>query len=105
MLILLPARSITSHLEDQDRHIRKKKLRDISYKISKVRLRMHNKKARRDIPRLQAELNALNRAYDETWRGNFERPSKKPAAPKLCPVCNGAIGKGYHICKPGNWRK
>ena len=63
---------------------------------------MRNKKAKRDIPRLQAELNALNKAYDETWRGNFPRPAP---APKLCPVCNGRIGKGYHICKPGDWKR
>lgn len=104
MLILLQCR-ISSSLADPDRHIRKKKLRDISIKIRKVKLRMHNKKAKRDVPRLQAELNALNKAYDETWRGNFQRPLRKPAAPKLCPVCNGSIGKGYHICKPGQWKR
>jgi len=90
---------------DPNRHIRKKRLRDLSYKIHKVQLRMRNKKAKRDIPRLQAELNALNRAYDETWRGNFPKVPKKPAPPKLCPVCNGSIGKGYHICKPGQWKR
>ena len=103
MHILSLARSAAA-LSDPDRHIRKKRLRDLSYKIRKVRLRMRNKKAKRDIPRLQAELNALNRAYDETWRGNFPRPPR-PVAPKLCPVCNGSIGKGYHICKPGNWKR
>ena len=91
-------------LVDRYRHIRKKKLRDLSHKIHKVQLRMHNKKAKRDIPRLQAELNALNKAYNETMRGNFERPSK-PTPPKLCPVCNERIGKGYHICKPGQWKR
>ena len=104
MLILLPARSRFG-LVDPNRHVRKKRLRDLSYKIHKVQLRMHNKKAKRDIPKLQAELNALNRAYDETMRGNIQRMPKKPDVPKLCPVCNGRIGKGYHICKPGPWKR
>lgn len=104
MLILLPSK-ISCSLPDPDRHIRKKRLRDLSYKIRKVQLRMHNKKAKRDIPRLQAELNALNRAYDETLRGNFPKPPRPAPVPKLCPVCNRRIGKGYHICKPGNWRR
>lgn len=94
-----------SILVDPNRHIRKKRLRDLSHKIRKVQLRMHNRKAKRDIPRLQAELHALNKAYDETMRGNMQRMPKKPAPPELCPVCNGRIGKGYHICKPGQWKR
>ena len=66
---------------------------------------MHNRKAKRDIPQLQAQLNALNKKYDETSRGNFEKPPKKQTGPKLCPVCHGSIGKGYHICKPGQWKR
>jgi hypothetical protein len=96
---------MTILLENQDRHIRKKRLRDLSYKIHKVQLRMHNKKAKRFIPKLQAELNALNKEYNETIRGNIQGAPRKPAPPKLCPVCNGAIGKGYHICKPGQWKR
>ncbi len=93
-------------MTDRNRHIRKKKLRDISHKIYKVRLRMHNKKAKRDIPRLQSELNALNKQYNETMRGNIQGlPKKKPVSPRLCPVCNGLMGKGYHICKPGQWNR
>jgi len=91
-------------LANPDRHIKKKKLRDISHKIHKVQLRLHNRKSRSKIPQLQAELNALQKAYDETMRGNMNRP-KKVEAPRLCPVCNGRIGKGYHICKPGNWKR
>jgi hypothetical protein len=97
---------MTGLLARQDRHIRKKKLRDLNYKIRKVQLRMHNKKAKRDIPRLQAELNALNEAYNETMRGNIQGEPRRPAPPRLCPVCNGRIGrKGYHICKPGQWKR
>ena len=92
-------------LADPDRHIKKKKLRDISRKIHKVQLRMRNKKAKRDVPRLQAQLVALNKEYDETWRGNFKRPARKPVPPRLCPVCHGSMGKGYHICKPGDWKR
>jgi hypothetical protein len=90
---------------DPNRHIRKKKLRDLDYRIYKVRLRMHNKKAKRDVPRLQAELNALQRAYDEVSRGNMGNVKKKVVRPRLCPICNGVVGKGYHICKPGPWRE
>ena len=92
-------------MADRYRHIRKKQLRDLSHKIYKVRLRMHNRKAKRDVPRLQAELNALNKAYNETMRGNIQGMPKKPVPPKMCPVCNGRIGKGYHICKPGQWKR
>ena len=90
---------------DPNRHIRKKKLRDLDYKIYKVRLRMHNKKAKRDVPRLQAELNSLQKAYDEVSRGNMGYVKKKASPPRLCPLCNGRVGKGYHICKPGPWRE
>ncbi|WP_148680835.1 hypothetical protein [Candidatus Nitrososphaera gargensis] len=89
---------------DRYRHIRKKRLRDLNHKIHKIQLRMHNRKAKRDIPRLQAELNALNKEYNETMRSNFERPPKL-APPKLCPGCNVRIGKGYHICKPGQLKR
>jgi len=92
-------------LADPSRHVRKKKLRDISRKIRRVELRMHNKKAKRDIPELQAQLNTLNKKYDETSRGNFDKSPKKQTGPKLCPVCHGSIGKGYHICKPGQWKR
>jgi hypothetical protein len=92
-------------LVDPNRHIRKKKLRDISQKIHKVQLRMHNKKARSKIPHLQAELNELQKMYDETLRGNLQRMPKKIEVPMLCPVCSGRIGKGYHICKPGQWKR
>jgi len=95
---------LKSVLEDPNRHIRKKQLRDLDRKIRKVQLRMRNKKARRDIPQLQAKLNALQKAYDEVWRGNIQGVPKKVVPPRLCPVCNGKIGKGYHICKPGDWR-
>lgn len=66
---------------------------------------MHNRKAKRDVPRLQAELNALQKAYDEVSRGNMGNVKKKVSPPKLCPLCNGRISKGYHICKPGPWRE
>lgn len=92
-------------LVDRNRHIRKKRLRDLSHKIYKVQLRMHNRKAKRDIPRLQAQLHALHKAYNETMRGNMQDMPKRVAPPKLCPVCGGRIGKGYHICKPGQWKR
>jgi len=66
---------------------------------------MHNKKAKRDIPRLQAELRALHKAYDEVSRGNIQGMLKKKVSPKLCSACNERIGKGYHICKAGHWKK
>ncbi len=90
---------------DPNRHIRKKKLRDLDHKIYKVRLRMHNRKAKTAVPRLQAELNALQKAYDEVSRGNMGNVKKKVFPPRLCPACNGTMGKGYHICKPGPWRE
>ena len=67
---------------------------------------MHNKKAKRHIPELQAKLNALQKQADQVLRGNFQTGPRKPAAPKVCPVCGGPVSmKGYHICKPGAWRK
>jgi len=87
-------------LEDQLRHIRKKRLRDLSYKIRKTQLRMRNKKAKRDIPRLEAELQALRNSYDQALRGNIQGVLKKPVILKVCSICNSRLGKGYHICKP-----
>lgn len=90
----------SNRLPDPDRHIKKKKLRDISRKIRKVELRLRNKKSKGHIPQLQTQLIALNKEYDEILRGNFQRPARKAIEPRLCPVCHGGIGKGYHICKP-----
>jgi hypothetical protein len=81
------------------RHVKKKKIRDLNRKIDQVRLRMRNKKAKREIPRLQAELNALFRQKDEVMRGNLQEGPKKAAPPRLCPKCNERLGRGYHICK------
>lgn len=84
------------------RHVKKKKIRDLNHKIDQVRNRMHNKKAKRDVPRLQAELNSLFKQKDEAMRGNLqlqERGTRAPPAPKLCPRCSERLGKGYHICK------
>ncbi|HEX6068048.1 MAG TPA: hypothetical protein VFZ05_04530 [Nitrososphaera sp.] len=81
------------------RHIKKKKVRDLNHKIDQVRLRMRNKKAKRDIPRLQAELNALFKQKDEVMRNNLQDTSMRAAQPRLCPRCNERIGRGYHICK------
>jgi len=81
------------------RHIKKKGIRDLNHKIDQVRLRMRNKKAKREIPRLQAELNALFKQKDEAMRSNLQNKLMKAAQPKLCPKCNERIGKGYHICK------
>lgn len=80
------------------RHIKKKKIRDLNHRIHQVRMRMHNKKAKRDVPRLQAELNALFKQKDEAMRGNLGIP-RKPAPVRLCPACHQRFGKGYHICK------
>lgn len=80
------------------RHVKKKRIRDLNHKIEQVRNRMHNKKAKRDVPRLQAELNALFKEKDEAMRGNLGIPKKAPA-PRLCPRCNERLGRGYHICK------
>lgn len=63
---------------------------------------MRNKKAKRDIPRLEAELHALRYAYDQTLRGILPGAAKKVVQPKLCRICNERIGKGYHICKPSH---
>jgi hypothetical protein len=85
------------------RHVKKKKIRDLNHKIDQVRNRLHNKKAKRDVPRLQAELNALFKQKDEAMRGNLQLPERltraPPAAPRLCPRCSERLGKGYHICK------
>ncbi|HKU50137.1 MAG TPA: hypothetical protein VJP79_09320 [Nitrososphaera sp.] len=78
-------------------------MRDLSYKIRKTELRMRNKKAKRDIPRLEEELRSLRNAYDQTLRGNMPgvvKDNKRPVQPRLCPICNERLGKGYHICKP-----
>ncbi|MGI0020751.1 MAG: hypothetical protein ACREAY_09810 [Nitrososphaera sp.] len=83
------------------RHVKKKKIRDLNHKIDQVRLRMHNKKAKRDVPRLQAELNALFKQKDEAMRGNLQLPENRTRAPapRLCPRCSERLGRGYHICK------
>jgi hypothetical protein len=84
------------------RHVKKKKIRDLNHKIDQVRNRMHNKKAKRDVPRLQAELNALFKQKDEAMRGNLQLPERRthaPPAPRLCPRCSERLGRGYHICK------
>ena len=81
------------------RHVKKKKIRDLNHKIDQVRLRMRNKKAKRDVPRLQAELNALFKQKDEAMRNNLQDASTRAAQPRLCPRCNERIGRGYHICK------
>ncbi|MEO9320445.1 MAG: hypothetical protein ABI361_07210 [Nitrososphaera sp.] len=94
-------------MADPNRHIRKKKLRDLHDQIYKVRLRMHNRKAKRSIPKLQAKLVALEKAVNEVSRGNFQHLPKRTPTPRVCQACNGPISlKGYHICKPGaQWRK
>ena len=95
----------STNLANQLRHIRKKRLRDLSYKIRKTQLRMRNKKAKRDIPRLEAELQALRNSYDQALRGNIPGVVRRPVLPKVCSVCNARLGKGYHICKPPLPRK
>mgnify|MGYP001771069932 CR=1 FL=1 len=93
------------------RHVKKKALRDLNHRIEQVRLRMHNKKAKRDIPRLQAELNALYKQKDQVMRNNLQgtpaatkAAARHPPAPRLCAKCGERLGRGYHICKamPGN---
>lgn len=81
------------------RHVKKKKIRDLNHKIDQVRRRMRNKKAKRDVPRLQAELNALFKQKDEVMRDDLQGRPMKATEPKLCPKCNERIRKGYHICK------
>ena len=86
------------------RHVKKKRIRDLNHKIDQVRNRMYNKKAKRDIPRLQSELNALFKEKDEAIRGNLQvereaYSSSSSASPRFCPKCNGRFGRGYHICK------
>jgi len=87
--------------------LRKKKLRDIHHKIHKVQLRMHNRKAKTNIPFLQAKLAALEKEADQVLKGNLGIPRKKlPPRPKVCAVCKGPISsKGYHVCKPGSWQQ
>src|SRR5438067_12535540 len=86
-------------LPDQTRHMKKKQLRDISHKIHRVQLRMHNRKAKRNIPELNVELNSLLKRRDIIKNGNMKTP-KIPRSQKICPICSCRIGKGYHICKP-----
>ena len=86
-------------LPDQTRHIKKKQLRDISHKIHRVQLRMHNRKAKRNIPELNVELNSLLKRRDIIKNGNMMKTRKIPRSQKKCPVCNCGIGRGYHICK------
>jgi hypothetical protein len=86
-------------LPDQTRHIKKKQLRDISHKIRRVQLRMHNRKAKRNIPELNVELNSLLKRRDIIKNENMMKTPKIPRSQKICPVCNYGIGKGYHICK------
>ena len=81
------------------RHAKKKKIRDLNHKIDQIRLRMRNKKAKRDIPWLQAKLNALFKQKDEVMRDNQQDRPMKAAEPRLCPRCNDRIGRGYHVCK------
>lgn len=84
------------------RHVKKKAIRDLNRRIEQVRLRMRNKKAKRDIPRLQAELNALYKQKDEVMRNNLQslpRAAAASPAPRLCPRCKERLGRGYHICK------
>jgi hypothetical protein len=86
-------------LPDQTRHLKKKQLRDISHKIRRVQLRMHNRKAKRNIPELNVELNSLLKRRDIIKNGNMMKTRKIPRSQKKCPVCNCGIGRGYHICK------
>ena len=86
-------------MSNQLRHAKKKKIRDLNHKIDQIRLRMRNKKAKRDISRLQTELNALFKQKDEVMRDDQQDRPVKAAEPKLCPRCNERIGRGYHICK------
>lgn len=87
------------------RHVKKKAIRDLNRRIEQVRLRMRNKKAKRDIPRLQAELNSLYKQKDEVMRNNLQSlpraaaAATAPPAPRLCPRCKERLGRGYHICK------
>jgi hypothetical protein len=60
---------------------------------------MHNRKAKRNIPELNVELNSLLKRRDILKNGNMMKTPKIPRSQKICPVCNYGIGKGYHICK------
>lgn len=85
-------------LADPTRHIKKKQLRDISHKIRRVQLRMHNRKAKCYIPELLVELNSLFKQRESIRNGNIMRTPHIPRPQKS--VCNYRIDKGYHICKP-----
>ena len=85
-------------MANEIRHIKKKRIRDLNHRIEQVKNRMHNKKAKRDVPRLQTELNSLFKEKDEARRGNLHLP-RKQAAPRLCPACHERLSRGYHICK------
>ena len=69
-------------MPDQTHHIKKKQLRDISHKIHRVQLRMHNRKAKRNIPELNVELNSLLKAagYHKKWE--YDEDAKNPQIPK-----------------------
>lgn len=89
---------------DPNRHVKKKRVRDLNKKIRRIQLRMYNRKAKRDVPQLQAKLVALLKAKDEVLRGNLKLPTRTTIPARVCSVCNGKIGRGYHICKPGEWQ-
>ena len=92
--------AIETPLADPTRHIKKKQLRDISHKIRRVQLRMHNRKAKCYIPELLVELNSLFKQRESIRNGNIMRTPHIPKPQKICSVCNYRIDKGYHICKP-----
>jgi len=92
--------AIETPLADPTRHIKKKQLRDISRKIRRVQLRIHNRKAKCYIPELLVELNSLFKQRDTIRNGNIMRTPHIPRPQKICSVCNYRIDKGYHICKP-----
>jgi hypothetical protein len=92
--------AIETPLADPTRHVKKKQLRDISHKIRRVQLRMHNRKAKCYIPELLVELNSLFKQRDTIRNGNIMRTPHIPRPQKICSVCNYRIDIGYHICKP-----
>jgi hypothetical protein len=96
--------AIKTPLADPRRHIKKKQLRDISNKIRRVQLRMHNRKAKCYIPELLVELNSLFKQRDTIRNGFIMRTQHTPKPQKICSVCNYRIDKGYHICKPHSSR-
>lgn len=91
--------AIETSLADPKRHIKKKQLRDISNKIRRIQLRMHNRKAKCYIPELLVELNSLFKQRDTIRNGYILRTRHTPKPQKICSVCNYRIDKGYHICK------